>query len=328
MARAHRRPACLSEGSPLTKAAVIGLGTMGPGIAATLARAGFIVSAFDSDPAQRERAPQGFAIASGVLNRVGVADRSAGDISVSDTLAGAVAGADLVLETVPEKLDLKIDIFRQVEIVVGPDCVLASDTSGIPISRIQESLSRPDRVIGMHWSNPPHLIPMIEVIAGNQTAPEIVDRMMEWVRLTGHLPVRIRKDVPGFVENRVLYAVMRECVDLVEKGVIDAEALDDCVSWGIGYKLAVVGPMALLDMAGLDIYQAVASYLNKELCDRADVAGYISERTKSGRLGIKTGAGVFSYTPERIAQLRDERALRLVAVRKALEASAGGREIG
>jgi 5-formyl-3-hydroxy-2-methylpyridine 4-carboxylate dehydrogenase len=303
----------------MTKAAVIGLGTMGPGIAATLARAGLTVTAYDADAGQRAKAPKGFEIAAGVLTRLGLPDRSAGEITVMDSLAASVAGANLVIETVPEKLELKIEVFRQIEAVVGPECVLASDTSGIPITRIQEGLAVPGRVVGMHWSNPPHIIPMIEVIAGEKTSPEVVRWMVETVKLTGHLPVVIKKDVPGFVENRVLYAVMRECLDLVEKGVIDPEGLDTCVSWGIGYKLAVVGPMALLDMAGLDIYQAVASYLNKELSDRDDVAGYVTERTAKKKLGIKTGEGIFGYTPERIAELQGERARKLIAVRKALQ---------
>lgn len=303
----------------MTKAAVIGLGTMGPGIAATLARAGMDVTAFDADAGQREKAPKGFEIAAGILTRLGLPDKGAGGIAIHDDLAAAVDGTDLVIETVPEKLDLKVDVFRQVEAVVSADCVLASDTSGIPITKIQEGLAAPARVVGMHWSNPPHLIPMIEVIPGAKTAPEVVERMAAWVRVTGHLPVLIRKDVPGFVENRVLYAVMRECVDLVEQGVIAPGDLDICVRWGIGYKLSVVGPMALLDMAGLDIYQAVSSYLNKELCNRADVAGYVTERTKAGRLGLKTRGGIFDYTAERVAELQAERARKLVAVRKVLE---------
>ena len=171
----------------------------------------------------------------------------------------------------------------------------------------------------MHWSNPPHIIPIIEVVAGEDTAPETVERMIALIRQINLLPILVKKDVPGFVENRVLYAIMRECVDLVEDGVIDAEALDQCVSWGIGYKLAVVGPMALLDMAGLDIYQAVGSYLNKELSTRSDVSPLITERTAAGRLGIKSGGGIFDYTPERIAELRQARAQKLVATRKALE---------
>jgi len=230
-----------------------------------------------------------------------------------------VAGADLVVETVPEVLELKLELLGKLDDLVSPECVLASDTSGLPITRLQEGNSNPGRVIGMHWSNPPHIIPIIEVVAGRDTAPETVDRMVAAIRQINLLPILVKKDVPGFVENRVLYAIMRECVDLVEEGVIDAEALDQCVSWGIGYKLAVVGPMALLDMAGLDIYQAVASYLNKELSTRGDVSPLITERTAKGRLGIKSGGGIFDYTPEQISELRQARAQKLVATRKALE---------
>jgi 5-formyl-3-hydroxy-2-methylpyridine 4-carboxylic acid 5-dehydrogenase len=307
-------------GSGMKNAAVIGLGTMGPGIAATLARAGMNVSAFDADPAKRAKADQSFAAAAAVLSALAVPDHSAVAIKVHDTLAACVAGADLVIETIPEDLDLKIQVFREIETHAADDCILASDTSGIPITRIQAGTRIPSRVIGMHWSNPPHIIPMIEVISGEKTAPEVASALVEVIRACGHLPITIRKDVPGFVENRVLYAVMRECLDLVEQGVIEPQDLDACVSWGIGYKLAVVGPMALLDMAGLDIYAAVAGYLNKELSSRRDVASYIGERTAQRKLGIKTGSGIYDYTPEKIAELQSLRARKLVAVRKALQA--------
>jgi len=293
---------------------------MGPGIAATLARAGMKVATFDSDAGKRNKAPAAFAGAATVLSALCVPDHTAHAIAVHDSLADCVAGANLVIETVPENLDLKIEVFRDLEAHVADDCILASDTSGIPITHIQAGTRVPGRVIGMHWSNPPHIIPMIEVIWGERTAPATADALVAVVRRCGHLPITIRKDVPGFVENRVLYAIMRECLDLVEQGVIDPQDLDACVSWGIGYKLAVVGPMALLDMAGLDIYAAVGSYLNKELSNRTDVAGYIAERTSQRKLGIKTGSGIYDYTPEKIAELQSARARKLVAVRKALQA--------
>jgi 5-formyl-3-hydroxy-2-methylpyridine 4-carboxylate dehydrogenase len=304
----------------MQNAAVVGLGTMGPGIAATLARAGMTVSAFDADPAKCAKAGEGFAAAAAVLSALAVPDRTTRGIVVHGNLPQCVAGADLVIETVPEDLDLKIQVFREIEALVAEDCILASDTSGIPITRIQAGTLHPSRVIGMHWSNPPHIIPMIEVIPGEMTAPGVVASMVQTIRRTGHLPIIIRKDVPGFVENRVLYAVMRECLDLVEQGVISPEDLDACVSWGIGYKLAVVGPMALLDMAGLDIYAAVGGYLNKELSNRSDVAAYITERTSQRKLGLKSGSGIYDYTPEKIAELQGRRARKLVAVRKALQA--------
>jgi 3-hydroxybutyryl-CoA dehydrogenase/5-formyl-3-hydroxy-2-methylpyridine 4-carboxylate dehydrogenase len=304
----------------MTKSAIVGLGTMGPGIAATMSRAGMAVRAYDANADQRATAPQRFAAAQSVLASLGTPDKSGGaEIAVCDNLADCVAGADLVLENVSENLDAKAAVFKEIEAAVGRDCILASDTSGIPIGAIQAHVAAPERVVGMHWSNPPHIVPMIEVIAGAKTAPETVRWMVALIEGMGLLPVVVKKDVPGFVENRVLYALLRECVDLVEKGVIEPEALDSCVSWGIGYKLSVVGPMALLDMAGLDIYRAVGSYLNKDLCKRDDVAPFVTGRAAAGKLGIKTQSGVFAYTPERIAALQAERARKLVAVRKVLQ---------
>jgi 3-hydroxybutyryl-CoA dehydrogenase/5-formyl-3-hydroxy-2-methylpyridine 4-carboxylate dehydrogenase len=303
----------------MAKAAVVGLGTMGPGLAQTLARAGMEVTAFDVSEDQRKKAPDGITLANNVLGALGVPDRTKAPVKVTGSLKEALDGATLVVETVPEKLDIKAAVFKEIDALVGKSCIIASNTSGIPITKLQENVSAPERVVGMHWSNPPHIIPMIEVIAGNKTSKETVQWMVSTIKDLGLLPVVVQKDVPGFVENRVLYALLRECVDLVDQGVIDAEGLDTCVSWGIGYKLSVIGPMALLDMAGLDIYQAVGSYLNKELCNRGDLSPYVTERTKAGKLGMKTGSGVFSYTPEKIAELRGLRAKRLVAVRKALE---------
>jgi 3-hydroxybutyryl-CoA dehydrogenase/5-formyl-3-hydroxy-2-methylpyridine 4-carboxylate dehydrogenase len=171
----------------------------------------------------------------------------------------------------------------------------------------------------MHWSNPPHLIPMIEVIPGEKTSQETVDATSELVRSFGYHPV-VEREIAGFVENRILYAILRECLALVDEGIVDPQGLDLNVRWGIGYKLAVIGPMELLDMAGLDIYHAVGSYLNKELSTSDEVSKTIRDLIGEGRLGMKTGGGLYSYAPEDIDRLRAERAAKLVAVRKALEA--------
>jgi len=304
----------------MTRAALVGLGTMGPGIAATLARAGMAVACYDTSAESRDKAPAMIATATDVLDRLAMPDRSDGStVEICNSMDACVDGADLVIENVPENLEIKAGVFAQLDRLVDSDCILASDTSGIPITRLQEGNSAPGRVVGMHWSNPPHIIPIIEVIAGAQTSEATVAWMVDTVKDLGLKPVVVKKDVPGFVENRVLYALMRECVDLVDQGVIDAESLDTCVSWGIGYKLAVIGPMALLDVAGLDIYQAVGGYLNANLSSREDVSAYVTDKTARGHLGMKTGGGIYDYTPDRIAELRAERAARLVAVRRTLE---------
>jgi len=300
---------------------VIGLGTMGPGIAATLARGGMGVRVYDTAPAAIERARTAIPQAGSVLDRLGIAPPESGEGTVSfhEDLARAVAGAGLVIENVPEKVEVKAQVCRALDPLLPAETIVASDTSGIPITTLQGFLSHPERLVGMHWSNPPHIIPMIEVIAGRHTAPATVAFIGDLVRSLKLLPVVVKKDVPGFVENRILYALLREAIDLVDQGVIDEEGMDTCVSWGIGYKLSVVGPMRLLDMAGLDIYQSVAGFLNADLSDRKDVAGYVTDRTQAGKLGIKSGEGVFPYTPEQIRELQAERARRLVAVRRILE---------
>jgi 3-hydroxybutyryl-CoA dehydrogenase/5-formyl-3-hydroxy-2-methylpyridine 4-carboxylate dehydrogenase len=301
------------------KAAVIGLGTMGPGMAATLANGGMDVACFDIVPAQLERARGEVAGALQVLERIAGRAPSAGRIDFTGELAAALQGADLVLESVPEKLEIKQRVFAELDRLAPAAALLASNTSGIPITELQQATQRKERVLGMHWSNPPTVIPMIEVIAGAHTAPAAIERMAQLIRGLGLIPVLVQKDVPGFVENRVLYAILRECCALVERGVISAADLDTCVKWGIGFKLAVIGPMELLDVAGLDIYEAVGSYLNADLDDSKSIAAMITERTRAGRLGMKTGRGIYEYTPERIAELRARRAAKLVAVRKILE---------
>lgn len=298
--------------------AIIGMGSMGPGMAVRLARGGHVVFAHDIARDALERAQILQPVLAGALDALGIEDRG-GRVVHAETLAEAAEGADLVIENVPESEEAKAGVYAELNPHIGAETIVATDTSGIPITTLQAHVSHPGRFVGMHWSNPPHIIPMIEVIAGEATAPETVIAIQDLIRDLGLLPVTLKRDLPGFVENRVLYALLRECVDLVEQGVIDSENLDTCVSWGIGYKLSVIGPMRLLDMAGLDVYQSVASFLNEELCDRRDVSSMVTRATEAGRLGMKTGAGLFDYRTAELTELPKTRAAKLIAVRKVLE---------
>jgi 3-hydroxyacyl-CoA dehydrogenase len=306
--------------SEIKRAAVIGTGTMGPGMGAVLERAGIEVALYDVSEEALERARKGVELARGVLERLGGERTEGGDVRFETDLAAALEGADFVLEAVPERLELKQEVFAAFERHVADDAVLSSNTSGIPITRIAADLEHPERVIGMHWSNPPHLIPMIEVIPGEGTSEETIAAARGLIERIGYRPSMLNKEVPGFVENRVLYAIMRECLALVDEGVIDAEELDLNVKWGIGYKLAVIPPMQLLDVAGLDIYESVANYLNSELSTESGVSETITKLTGDGKLGIKAGGGLFSYSEDELAELPAKRAAALVAVRKTLDA--------
>ncbi|MFT3863752.1 MAG: 3-hydroxyacyl-CoA dehydrogenase NAD-binding domain-containing protein [Solirubrobacterales bacterium] len=304
--------------SEIERAAVIGTGTMGPGMGAVLERAGIEVRLFDVSAEALEKAKVMTEVARGILDKLGTEATAGGSISFHDDLASALADVDFVLEAAPEKLELKQQIFAEFEQHAPQGAILSSNTSGIPITKIAADLEHPERVIGMHWSNPPQLIPMIEVVPGERTDAATIDAANALIAMIGYHPSRLQKEVPGFVENRVLYAIMRECLALVDEGVIDAEGLDLNVKWGIGYKLAVIPPMQLLDVAGLDIYESVAGYLNSDISTESGVSETITKLTGEGKLGLKTGGGLFSYSDEELAELPKKRAAALVAVRKTL----------
>ncbi|MCS5713574.1 3-hydroxyacyl-CoA dehydrogenase NAD-binding domain-containing protein [Herbiconiux sp. CPCC 205716] len=300
-----------------TVATVIGSGTMGPGIAATLARAGSTVRLYDISEDAIARAEAAYGVVQGVLEAVDSPSAPGGSVTFGTDLDAALAGTELIIEAVPEKLELKQKVFADLEARVGDDVIIATNTSGIPISTMAKSLTVPGRLIGMHWSNPPHLIPMIEIIPGEATDPTLVDKLAEIVKAFNYVPV-IEKEIPGFVENRVLYAILRECMALLEEGIVTPEGLDAAVKWGIGYKLSVVGPTRLLDMAGLDIYQAVSSYLNKDLDNSTDTPQFIKDKIAAGELGFKSGAGMYEYGEGDVDAKRKEIITGLIAARKTL----------
>jgi 5-formyl-3-hydroxy-2-methylpyridine 4-carboxylate dehydrogenase len=311
------------NGDPVRTVAVLGAGTMGPGMSAVFAIHGFEVRVRDVGPELLDRARATVDAVCNVLIGGGMLTREeadAGKTRIRYTLDGAeaVRGAGLVLESVPERLDIKRAVLAEAEQHAAPEAILASNTSGIPITELGKAVARPERVVGMHWSNPPHLIPVIEVIKGERTSDATVAAARQIVERLGMLPVLVKRDVPGFVENRILYAIMREALHLYEEGIASAEDIDTITKWGIGYKLAVIGPLELLDVAGLDIYHSVAAYLNAELNSRRDVSPLIRRKVEAGELGLKTGRGLFAYEPDQIPVLMQRRMRRLLASRKAL----------
>lgn len=304
---------------------VVGSGTMGPGIAAGFARHGFETRVYDVKDEQLEKAKGAVDFICATLIRGGFmteaeAETTKKNISYTLDMDAALRGSDYVVETVPERKEIKQTVFQEIERRVSPKTIIASNTSGIPITVLAEVCANPERVAGMHYSNPPHLIPVIEVIRGKQTSEETLDTVFAISKRIGMIPARVDKDVPGFVENRILYAIMREALHLLDEGVASAEAIDTITKWGIGYKLAVIGPLELLDVAGLDIYTSVASYLNADLSNEVGVSATVGDKVAAGNLGIKTGKGLFDYTPERIQELQAKRGKLLLASKRALTA--------
>lgn len=303
--------------------AVIGAGTMGPGMAATFAVHGYDTRLMDADPNALERAKGTVEIVYQVLSDADLLDEEQvatgrRSLRFATSLADAVDDVNLVVETIPERLEIKHSFLKQVEPLVPNSTIIASNTSGIPITRLAEHSEHPERIVGMHWSNPSHIVPVVEIIKGEQTADDVVDEIWQVTEELELVPVLIRRDVMGFVENRVLYAIMRECLHLLDEGIATVEDIDTVVKWGIGYKLAVIGPMELLDVAGLDIYDSVASYLNADLSNETGVSRFIKDKVQNGELGIKTGGGLFSYQPEEIGPLMQRRMKRLLETKKIL----------
>jgi 3-hydroxyacyl-CoA dehydrogenase len=296
---------------------VVGSGTMGPGIAATLARAGATVRLYDISDDAIARAEGAYGVVQGVLEAVDTPSAPGGSVTFGTDLEKALADTELIIEAVPEKLELKRQVLADLEARISEKVIIATNTSGIPITTMAEGMTVPGRLIGMHWSNPPHLIPMIEIIPGAETDAALVEKLTDIVKSFDYVPV-LEKEIPGFVENRVLYAILRECMALLEEGIVTPEGLDACVKWGIGYKLSVIGPTRLLDMAGLDIYQAVSTYLNKDLDASTDTPQLIKDKIAEGKLGFKSGAGMYEYGPGEVDAKRKEIITGLIAARKTL----------
>ncbi len=303
----------------IRKVAVIGAGTMGNGIALWFAKAGLGVSFRDVDheflnQARKTQAETLKALSAAGAVAEGEEEAIRGRIRGTTDMAEALEGVDFVLEAVPEALELKRSVFAELEMVAPPGIPLASNTSGISISLIAEGVKDPSRVVGMHWWNPPHVVRVIEVIRGRGTSDATVEATQALVEQIGKKPVLVKKDVPGFLGNRILYALLREAMYCYEQGVADAKDIDLLVSEAFASKLAFMGPMALLDLAGLDVYHNVSQYLHEGLCDAKEVSRTIAEKLARNELGLKTKKGFYDYSDVDIPELMRKRSAQMEAL--------------
>ena len=289
--------------TPGEQVAVVGAGRMGLGIAYVFASAGRKVRLQDPDAGQLGKVAGELRRIDGLLGHPG-ADPAA-NVECCDSLGSAVAGADVVIEAAPERLELKQDIFEAVSRMVGPDAILASNTSVIPIGAIAARAADPGRVIGAHFWNPPYLVRLVEVVAAERSESAAVDGMMGLLAAVGHKPVLVRKDIPGFVGNRLQHALKREAIALVAAGVCNAETVDEVVKLGFGSRLSVLGPLEQSDMVGLDLTKAIHDVVLPDLDTTPHTQAYLSDLVSRGELGMKTGKGFRSWTPEQAREVRD-----------------------
>jgi len=281
--------------------AVIGAGLMGHGIAQVFALAGHDVAITDSFTANLDTVKQRI---STNLRDLGDDPDAVNRVTPHADLAATVRNADYVVEAVLEDLPLKQTLFGEIEKHVRPDTILASNTSVIPITRIMEGLKHRERALGTHWWNPPHLVPLVEVIGTKWTSLKAIEWTMALHKAIGKTPVHVKKDVAGFVGNRLQHALWREAIALVEHGICDAETVDTVIKASFGRRLAVLGPLENADLVGTDLTLAIHKTVLPEIESRPGPSPYLEKLVAQGKLGFKSGEGFRTWTPEQQQELR------------------------
>lgn len=297
--------------------AVIGAGLMGHGIAQEFAVAGFSVSLQDISEETSSAAARRIQENLSLLASQGRVPESAiapalSRIQTTTSLAEAVSAADLVIEAVSEDLPLKLRLFREMDALCPPHTILASNTSTFKPSLLAAATQRPDKVVIVHYFNPPYLIPLVEVVPSPHTSPETTATAMELLARIGKRPVEIRGESPGFVANRLQAALIREAFAIVQSGVATPQEVDAVVRYGIGRRLAVAGPFEIGDSAGWDVWNAVAGQLIPTLSNAVETPALMRERAEKGELGVKSGKGFYERSAEEIAAFRRRMASALL----------------
>jgi 3-hydroxybutyryl-CoA dehydrogenase len=284
------------------KIGVIGAGLMGHGIAYLLAAAGHTVGIYDPSAEWRASLQGRLKVA---LDLLGDDPALLGRISAHDQMQPAMQDTAFVFEAAPEKLPLKQQIFAELEAIVAPTTILASNSSAIPSTEIGAKLKHRDRVVGTHFWNPPHLVPLVEVIQNEQTSPDTVQKTMTLLRDAGRNPVHVKKDIPGFVGNRLQHALKREAIALVAAGVCDAETIDEVVKTGFGARMAVLGPMEQSDLVGLDLSLDIQNVLIADLDRSTAPTQFLRDKVAAGKLGMRTGEGFRKWGPGEADAVRE-----------------------
>jgi 3-hydroxybutyryl-CoA dehydrogenase len=294
------------------KIAVIGAGLMGHGIAQVFALAGHAVTITDAHGKTLETAKARIAAN---LRELGEDESAVDKVRVCADLGEAVGEADYVVEAVLEDLALKQKLFAEIERHVRADTILASNTSVIPITAIMQGLARRELALGTHWWNPPFLVPLVEVIETEWTSAETVAWTMKLHEAAGKTPAHVKKDVPGFIGNRLQHALWREAISLVEQGICDAETVDAVVKASFGRRLPVLGPLENADLVGTDLTLAIHNTVLPAIDSRPGPSPYLQKLVADHKLGFKTGEGFRTWSADEQAALRAKVVRHLQAMR-------------
>lgn len=280
--------------------AVIGCGLMGHGIAQTFAQKGYSVTIYDTHCSILEKAVSQIRSNLNTFLDAGLETEERvqavlSNLRITLDLESAVKKAQFVVEAAPEDLALKMSLFAEMDEYAHPDAILASNTSTLPISQIGKKVARKERLIVTHWFNPPHIIPVVEVVRGEATSQEVFEISYHLLKKIGKRPVKILKEIPGFLINRIQTAMFREILSLLEQQVATAEDIDIGVTGSFGLRLAVQGPLQVLDMGGLDLLCKGMQFLYPVIDRSTEVQKILAEKIERGALGLKTGEGFFQY---------------------------------
>ena len=305
----------------IQRVAIIGLGTMGHGIAQTFAMAGCEVTGFDDVPAAgqslHDRVRQNLRdFVAAELFPADQVDAVLNRITVANSEADAIRDSQFVTEVIREDLAAKQELFARLEPFVSDETILASNSSTFPISQSGARLKRPERAVVTHWFNPPHIVPTVEVVGSPRTNEATIQATLELLRRSGKLAIRINQELPGVLVNRVQIAVMREVWDLVDRGVASVEDIDAAIQGSMGFRLAALGPLRIHDFGGLDVQTAVYRNLTPEIAAGTTVPATVQRIVDAGHHGFKTGQGFYRYSPESAEQIRSDRDQRYLSLLK------------
>jgi 3-hydroxybutyryl-CoA dehydrogenase len=284
----------------IKKIGIAGAGTMGSGIAQIFARKGYNVVMTDISEEILLKSKKLVDIFNISLIEEGIMSKDEIDMVISNidysTDKKVFSDCDLIIEAIVEKMDIKQVFWKEVEQIARKDAYLATNTSGLSINMISELVQIKERFIGMHFWNPPHIIPLVELIKGDKTTDNTVEVLKELLTIIDKEPVVVQKDAPGFIGNRLQFAAFREAMYIVDQGIATAEDVDKAMRFGPGFRYPVIGPLQTADLGGLDTFYYISSYLFNELSDIKEPPEFLKSKMENGKLGVKSKEGFYDYS--------------------------------
>lgn len=266
----------------IKKIGIIGTGTMGATIAKICSEKGLETILYGRSDQSFERAKK-------------IIGEEALKLMKTTTDLKDLSDCDLINESIPENIQVKTEFFSKISEIVRPDTILTTNTSSLPINALAKAVKGKERFLGMHWFNPANVIPLVEIVYCNETSEENGKSVYQLALDLGKKPVFCKKDLPGFIANRIQAAIFRECIDIVEQGAATPEDIDNVMKYGLGFRLAANGPFEIADFGGIDVFYYASKQLYSQICDKKEPQKFCKDIFEAGRYGVKNGHGIYDY---------------------------------